>query len=118
MPKIRCKRGFQAGVDAMGGIELPGIGRMVSVHSSALFHATARAPMQVLGLFFKTWVLPLYVTALLRHTLAEPHEDGGNLGPGGITCGIQVPVHAFHDALGHAQVMASWAQDWIWPASG
>ena len=57
--------------------------------------------MQVLGLFFKTWVLPLYVTALLRHTLAEAHQNGGNLGPGGITCGIQVPVHAFHDALGH-----------------
>ena len=57
--------------------------------------------MQVLGLFFKTWVLPLYVTALLRHTLAEPHEDGGNLGPGGVAGRVQVPVHAFHDALGH-----------------
>ena len=44
----------QNGVDAMGSIELPGIGRTVSAHSSALFHATARAPMQVLGLFFKT----------------------------------------------------------------
>ena len=50
----QVQRGGQAGVDAMGSIELPGIGWMVSTHSSALFHATARAPMQVLGLFFKT----------------------------------------------------------------
>lgn len=50
----QVQKGGQAGVDAMGGIELPGIGRTVSAHSSALFHATARAPMQVLGLFFKT----------------------------------------------------------------
>ena len=65
--------------------------------------------MQALGLFFKTWVLPLYVTALLRHTLAEAHQNGGNLGPGGVAGGVQVPVHAFHNALGTAQAMAGWA---------
>lgn len=41
------------------------------------------------------------ILVLLRHSLAEAHEDGGDLGTGGGAGGIQVPVHALHDALGH-----------------
>ena len=41
------------------------------------------------------------ILVLLRHSLAEAHEDGSDLGTGGGAGGIQVPVHALHDALGH-----------------
>lgn len=41
------------------------------------------------------------ILVLLRHSLAEAHEDGGDLGAGSMAGGVQVPVHALHDALGH-----------------
>lgn len=45
---------------------------------------------------------PCYVRkCLLYRILAEPHENGGNLGPGGVACRVQVSIHAFHDAFGH-----------------
>ena len=48
--------------------------------------------------------LLLYVAGgrLLCHILAEPHENGGNLGPGGIACGLQGAIlHALDDVLRH-----------------
>ena len=109
MPKIRCKRGFQAGVDAMGGIELPGIGRMVSAHSSALFHATARAPMQVLGLFFKT---RSYCCVSLRY-FATPSQNRMRMvaiwARVALPAGFRFPSTPSTMPSATAQAMAGWA---------
>ena len=105
----QVQKGGQAGVDAMGGIELPGIGRTVSAHSSALFHATARAPMQVLGLFFKT---RSYCCVSLRY-FATPSQNRMRMvaiwARVASPVGFRFPSTPSTMSSATAQAMAGWA---------
>ena len=93
----------------MGGIELPGIGRTVSAHSSALFHATARAPMQVLGLFFKT---RSYCCVSLRY-FATPSQNRMRMvaiwARVALPAGFRFPSMPSTMPSATAQAMAGWA---------